>query len=111
MLKLSIEKPLKYTDGRKGYARYRIDFENLNPNEKYVLGWTSPKFPNYEARQFLYNCSGWENGIVYEVYQDSVDDFQNFRVQLYRAGLIEENNEPEVELLEEATFGTQQPLD
>lgn len=117
MLKLSIEKPHKVSDyGNHGYARYRIDFEDL-VDDWYVLGWVLPMPSSrtgyeMEAREFLFNIDGWRDwGIVKEVYQDDLFVVQRFKVRLYRAGLVPDNEEPEVTLLEEREFGAQHPID
>ncbi len=115
MLKLSIEKPTKVSDhGAHGWARYRIDFEDLK-DDWYVLGWVLP-FLNHrghemEAREFLFNTEGWKQGIVKEVLQDDLFEVQRFKIKLYRAGLIPEDDEPDVTLLEEREYGAQVPLD
>src|SRR5258706_4252188 len=115
MLKLSLENRLKQSErGSHGYARYRIDFEDLK-DEYYVLGWVIPWTPKMghelEVREFLYNTEGWKEGVVKEIYQDDLFLIQRFKVRLYRAGLIPENEEPDVILLEEKEFGAQIPLD
>lgn len=114
MLKLSIEKPTKTTDTGRGWARYRIDFEDLT-GDFYVLGWVIPWTTKtgheIEVREFLYAMGGWRQGIVKEIPQDDLFEIQRFKVRLYRAGLIPENEEPEVTLLEEQQFGVQGPLD
>lgn len=116
MLKLSIENPIKISDyGSHGWARYRIDFENLKDKEYYVLGWVLPMLNHrgheMESREFLFAMDGWKQGLVKEVFQDDLWLVQRFKVRLYRAGLIPENDEPEVTLLEEQEYGAQAPLD
>ena|SRR5579859_6995616 len=115
MLKLSIETPLKQSPkGFYGWARYRVDFEDLK-DEYYVLGWVLPQCDRFgremEAREFLFNIQGWKEGMVREIYQENLFEVQRFKVRLYRAGLVPEQDEPEVLLIEEKEFGSQQPLD
>ena len=100
MLKLTTEKPLLYNDSNQGYARYRIDFEDVNPKEKYVLGWVSPRYPKCEVREHLDRIENWQDGWVREIYQENVGITQPFTVRLYLKGLKPD----EVTLLEESNY-------
>lgn len=107
MLKLSVEKPLLVSEGDEsfGWARYRIDFEDFNPHERYVLGWISPAYPKIEFQERLYDIDGWQEGMVREIKQGNVRMVQKFTVRLYREGLINGNfKEPHLILIEEKSY-------
>lgn len=99
MLKLSVEAPLVYHDNGTGYARYRIDFENINLLDKYVLGWISPRYSKLESFEYLDRMLDWDKGWVREIYQTNVSITLAFKVRLYRRGL-----KNDMELLEEQNY-------
>jgi hypothetical protein len=99
MLQLSTEKPLIYQDDNRGYARYRVEFSDLDRNQHYVLGWVSPRYPKCEAQEHLDRIKDWHKGWVREIYQENVSVTQAFIVRLYRKGLKDD-----MELLEEQNY-------
>lgn len=101
MLKLSTEKPILYNDKSNGWARYRIDFEDIDLKHDYALGWISPKYPTVEFVDHLDRIKDWRLGWVREILQEDTREIQRFRVRLYRKGLKDED----LFLLEERKFG------
>ena len=109
MLKLSIEKAIlvserDYSDF--GWARYRIDFENTIPHERYVLGWISPLYPTVEFHDRLYDMKDWGKGFVREILQEDVNDVQAFKVRLYLEGIKFNEKDPPLTLLEEKVYAS-----
>lgn len=103
-LNLSIGFATAGEDGIAGYARYRIDFDDMDTNDRYVLGWVSPRYPECEVYENLEKIKGWWTGWNREVWQEDVYAIQAFRVNLYRVGLKEE-----LGLLDSAEYGDLQP--
>lgn len=99
MLKLSLGSPTVGEDNIAGYARYRLDFENYNPLEKYALGWVSPRYPTCEAIEYLDRIKGWWTGWNREIFQEDVYEVIGFKVRLYKIGL-----KGELGLIEEKQF-------
>lgn len=89
-LKLSVGDPTMSPDGIAGYQRYRIDFENMDLNDRYVLGWVSPRYPECEAYENLERIKGFWTGWNREVWQEDINAIIPFTVKLYRVGLKEE---------------------
>lgn len=87
MLKLSLGLPTVLPDGIAGYARYRIDFENVDPNDRYALGWVSPRYPDCEVIDYLERIKGWWTGWNREIWQEDIHAVIPFKVRLYRVGL------------------------
>ena len=105
MLRLSNPRGTTAGDGRSGYARYRIDFENIDLNDKFVLAWVSPRYPELEFREYLDRIKGWWTGWNREIWQEDITEIQPFKWRLYRLGLKDED----CILLEEATYASLQP--
>lgn len=85
-LKLSVGSPTVGQDGIAGYQRYRIDFQDMDLDEKYILGWISPRYPESEIHEALERIKGWWTGWNREVWQEDVYNIQPFIVKLYRVG-------------------------
>lgn len=104
-LKLSIGAPTVLEDGIAGWARYRIDFVNVDVLDKYALGWVSPRYPDVETYDRLENIKGWWTGWNREIMQEDAYLVLPFKVKLYRLGLKDELallDEQEYEALEPA---------
>lgn len=89
-LKLSLGAPTMSPDGIAGYARYRIDFQDIDQDDKYVLGWISPRYPDCEVYENLELIKGWWTGWNREVWQEDINAIVPFKVKLYRVGLKQE---------------------
>ena len=98
-LKLSIGDPTTAEGGMIGYARYRLDFEDVNIQDKYAMGWISPQYPMCEAIEYLERIKGWWTGWNREVRQEDTRIIIPFKVRLYLIGLREE-----LGLLDEQTY-------
>lgn len=103
-LKLKIGSPTASEDGIAGWARYRIDFEDMDLADKYILGWISPRYPEIEVYEVLERIKGWWTGWNREVWQEDVYEIQPFIVKLYRVGLQED-----LGLLDEQHYEDLQP--
>jgi hypothetical protein len=87
-----------------GYARYRIDFEDMDLDDKYALGWASPRYPECEAYENLEKIKGWWTGWNREIWQEDIHEVVPFKVSLYRIGL-----KGELGLLDSAEYEDLQP--
>lgn len=103
-LKLSIGHPTVMEDGIAGWARYRIDFVNVDVIDKYAMGWISPRYPTIETMDYLDRIKGWWTGWNREIMQEDAYEIVPFKVKLYRLGLNDE-----LGLLDSAEYEELQP--